>query len=320
MEISALTNSFNNYTKNILKNKKSSKNTSFGSIYIEDSCRLGKASLSQNKQFLPKFFKSDALLLNDIAQHYPNQDCFIRKGALDFPRLEYREKPPEVQIFTSSIFKPYRIDIDPYDKEYPAEPLLLYDKSERNCILGLSSYISLNPSLSFTVKAGYELHKKLIEKKYQIKDMLGRGSEADLGEENLIRKAHKEIEDVEVAVTRYLLESAYAVLSDKPSAKQIYASNYPKVQSRLDEKRRFDLTTSLAKQNALQEKIIEDRINSKMAKEVNDSSNEKDKKNKSDTQLDICAMAMAKYPNKEENIRAIQELETYMLENNLTLV
>lgn len=298
MKISALSsvvNSLsNNYNKTRAKNNTNNHKTSFGSIYIEDTCNIGKASKSAKNP--PLFNKSDALLLNEIAQDYPNQDCFIKRGYLGLPRLEYREKPPEVQIFTDSILGPYRIDIEPKDPDYPTVPLLIYDdSSSRNRMIGLPSFISLNPSLAFTVKAGYELHKKLMAKMYEIRDVLGRGDSINLGDESLIEKAHEAIEDTELAVTRYLLESAYVALTDRASAKQIYASNYPKVQSRLDAKRKLDLTVSAAKLAQI---------------------NPKDFK---DDKFDICEVAMRLYPNKGENKEAIEILEKYMYEHNIMI-
>lgn len=295
MKISAISTAYNSFVKrkaeNIQKQNTNNKNVSFKGIYVEDIVDLGDVAESG---FPSKFMKKDSLLLNEIAQDYPNQDCFIRKGYAGMPRLEYREKPPEVQNFTSSIFRQYNISIDPDDKDYPCEPLILYPDSNLNRMIGVTSFISLNPSLPYTVKAGYELHKKLIEKKYQIMDVIGRSDSVNLGEETLIEKAHKAIADVEAAVTRYLLESSYIALTNRASASQIYASNYPKVQSRLDAKRKLDLTTSTAKMPVI---------------------NPDDATKK----IDICEIAMKRYPDYKENQEVNESLLNYMASNAIIL-
>ncbi len=296
MKISAISNVFNQVksktnSPNNTNNQRNKNNVSFKGIYVEDIVDLGEVAESG----LPaKFLKKDALLLNEIAQDYPNQDCFIRKGYAGLPRLEYREKPPEVQNFTASIFKQYNVSINPDDRDYPCEPLLLYADSNLNRMIGMTSFISLNPSLPYTVKAGFELHKKLLEKKYQIMEVIGRSDSVDLGEETLVQKAHKAIADVEEAVKRYLLEASYAALTDRASASQIYASNYPKVQSRLDEKRKLDLTTSTAKLP---------RINPEDATK----------------KIDICELAMKNYPDYNENKEANEKLLNYMANHGIIL-
>ncbi len=289
MRIPPVINFKNSFSHNM---KKNSDKVSFKSVYVEDIVDLG--SVSENTT-PPKFLKKDALLLNEIAQEYPNQDCFIRKGYAGLPRLEYRERPPEVQVFTETLAKQFKTSIDPNDSEYPVEPLLLYADSRLNRFIGMTSFISLNPSLPYTVKVGFELHKKLIEKKYQIMDVVGKSDNLNLGEETLIQKAHKAIEDVETAVTRYLLEASYAALTDRASASQIYASNYPKVQSRLDAKRRLDLITSIANRPELDVEAM--------------------KKNK----IDICDLAVKNYPNTEENKARIEELSEYMAQNGIVI-
>ncbi len=296
MNISSISNSVNSFLSLKNKNNTNKQNQkvqpSFKGIYVEDIVDLGEVAENSS---LPKFLKKDALLLNEIANQYPYQDCFIRKGNVGLPRLEYRERPPEVQIFTESLAKEYKTAIDPNDEEYPVEPLLLYGDSNLNRFIGMTSYISLNPSLPYTIKVGFELHKKLLEKKYQIMEVIGKTDNLDLGDETLIQKAHKAIEDVEMAVTRYLLEASYAALTDRATASQIYASNYPKVQTRMDAKRKLELTTSAAKFPEMDpEKIKENKI-------------------------DICELAMQNYPNMEENKKRIQELSEYMFNNGIVL-
>ena len=300
MKISPISNTYNFYGKK-LKNKKQSaplsnnenssktekgKNAvSFKSIYLENIVDLGMVS---QQTAAPKFLKKDALLLNEIAQDYPNQDCFIRKGYGGYPYLEYREKPVDVQLFNSAIYNRYTTSIDPADDECPVEPLIIYPDSRYNIFIGLNSFISLNPSLAYTIKAGFEVHKKLLEKKMQIMETIGRTDPVDLGDESVTKKAHKAIEDVEIAVIRYLLESAYAAVSDRASAQQIYESNYPKVQSRLDAKRKLDLVTSTAKRPEVNlEKLDSEKVH-------------------------ICELAMRNFPNVDENKARIEELTRYM--------
>ncbi len=292
MRISPVSNVINSFSKNSVKNVNGQRKTSFKGIYVEDIVDLGDVA---EGNFPPEFLKKDALLLNEIAQEYPNQDCFIRKGYAGLPRLEYRERPPQVQMFTETIAKQYKTSIDPNDEEYPSEPLILYGDTNLNRFIGMTSFISLNPSLPYTVKVGFELHKKLLEKKYQIMEVIGKTDNIDLGDETLIQKAHKAIEDIEIAVVRYLMESSCAALSDRASASQIYASNYPKVQSRLDAKRHLDLVTSVAKRPELDLEEI--------------------KKNK----IDICDLAVKNYPNTEENKARIEELAEYMTQNGLII-
>lgn len=293
MNISSLSNAISsrlNPNINTTESKKNVSKPSFKGIYIEDSVQLGSASKGN---FPPRFLKKDALLLNEIANEYPNQDCFIRTGHLGLPRLEFREKPPVVQVFNHSYTDKYRSDINPEDTDYPCEPLIIYPDSAYNRIIGMTSNISLNPSLPYTIKVGFELHKKLLEKKYQIMDIIGKTDSVDLGEDSLIKKAHEAIKDDELAVTRYLLESAYSALTDKASGRQIYESNVPRVQTALDAKRRIDLTTSIAKQPELN--IEELRKNRK----------------------DICEIAVKNFPNSDENKARIEELTKYMLDNGI---
>lgn len=263
---------------------------SFKSIYVDYVSDIGNA---KEGLYPARFLSQDALALNEISYLYPNQDCFICEGYAGRPRLEFRERPPQVQPFERTPYQIYRSDINNMDKEYPSIPLIIYPDSDINFIIGVPSYISTNPSLTYTVQAGYELHKKILEKKYQILDVIGKNDDYDFGGEDLLDKAHKSVEDIEVAVTRYLVECAYYALSDKASARQIYASNYPKLQSRLSLNRRLDLTTSISKKP--------------------------DKTSKNSDYPDICAEAIEMYPNMDENKKRIDELRNYMREVGMTL-
>ncbi len=269
-------NECNKTVKNV--NKKAGNSFSFKAIYVENDVRLGNAALSHTK---PKFLYRDALLLNDIASMYPNQDCFIRSDKSHYPRLEYREKPPEVAIFYENYSKSYEQDILPKDKTYPCVPLILYPESKLSDFIGVPSSRSYNPSLPYTIKAGYEVHKKIMEKKYQIMDVIGPVDYFDLGEQTVIDKAHDAIEDVESSVTRYLMECAYTSLTHQNESEQFYASNIPQVQTWLNTKRRIDLTTPTAKQPVAPH---------------------------SEDRKDICEMTSEEYPNMEENRKEIEQI------------
>lgn len=255
----------------------------FKSIYIEGITYINE----KGEGIYPaKFLLKDSLLLNRIAQDYPNQDCFISRGYMGYPALEFREKPRDVQIFDSAFPDNYKITVERSDKEYPCEPLILYDDSLMGFFLGLPFDNSLNPSLAYTVKAGYELHKVLLRKKEQIKEEIGRSDSYTIGSESLIKKAHEAIRDVELAVTRHLLVSALKVHKDNPTGEQLYKSNYLKVQSALESERQVDLLTSVAKQP------------SPLLSDLNKE--------------DICEYAIRKYPNKAENEREIPRLLKYL--------
>ncbi len=296
MQISAITSSVGSFSQKLSKCKSLNKNTqpSFKSIYIDEQTNLGTVALEKDK---PIFLPKDALLLNELASKYPHQDCFIRRGYSNFPRLEYREKPPVVERFRATLADTYRYEIQKNDIDYPCVPLILYEDDNLNRYIGMTSYISRNPSLPTTIEAGYELHKKLIQKKYEILDMIGRVEEGtfDIGNDTVMERAKKEIEPIEVAVQRYLLEDAFKALTDKASAQQIYASTIPKIQSRLAAKRKLDLTTSLADMPQIDYSKIK-------VKKVN-----------------ICDEAVKNYPNMQENKARIKELKDYLLQRGLVL-
>ncbi len=275
---------------NEIKNKPIQNSPSFKSIYVDYVADIG---LAKEGMYPARFKPQDSLALNEISYLYPNQDCFICEGFAGRPRLEYRERPMQVQSFERTLAPVYKMEIEYTDKDYPCIPLIIYPNDDLNFIIGTPSYISTNPSLAYTVQAGYEVHKKILEKKYQILDIIGKNEEVDFGGEGLMEKAHRAVKDVEIAVTRYLVECAYLALSDRASARQIYASNFPKIQSRLTQSRRLDLTTSLSKKP--------------------------DKTTKNSEMLDICAFAIQKYPNMEENLKRIEEVHNYMREVGMTL-
>ena len=302
MKISMFSNngSMNNINK---QQQANNSKVAFKAVYLEDSVDLGQAA---EKGYPARFLKKDALLINEIAQKYPNQDCFIRRGHGGYPKLEFREKPPVVQGFTSGLLGEYKTKIDSKNEDYPCVPLILKDGSPINQIIGLPSYISLNPSLPYTIKAGFELHKKLLAKRDEIMELMGMTDEVNLGKSNIMEIAHNEIKEYEEAVTRYLLESAYLVLSDKPNAEDIYNSDIPRVQQLLTQKRKLDLTTSVANQKAPKEQ----------------------------NEVDICEEAVTIYRTRaaEEteakrgsgkkvvsNAEAIDTLSKTMLSKNLTL-
>ncbi len=288
MKISAI-NGFYTKIPNNKVNKNPKKNTTFKGIYIDTAANIGVA---RDEESYISFLRKDALLLNEIASRYPNQDCFLCSGYKGRPRLEYREKPPIVQPFQNTMYRVYRTEVDIDDEEYPSIPLIIKEDSPMNFLIGVPSFISTNPSLEFTVQAGYEVHKKILEKKYQILDIVGKNESIDFGGETVVDKARKAAEDVEYAVTRFLLECSYAVLTDRASARQIYESNYPKAQVALDAKRRLDLTTPY--------------------KDI--------PKPKSDEEeLDICKYALKKFPNLKENKDRVEYLTKYMYDRGIIL-
>ena len=269
--------------------KNQNQNVSFGAIYVEQNIDLGRTAESR---FPPQFSKRDELLLNEIAQLYPNQDCFIRRGYCNYPRLEFREKPAGVQVFKPTLGERYRMEVNPANEEFPCIELLLH-KEDRvaNRIIGLQNYIATNPSLAFTISAGFEVHKKFLQMKYEIMKYFGSGDEVSLGQKDINERAYLATRDTEIAVKRYLMESAFAALKDRASAEQIYASNLPKVQTRLDANRKLDLTTSVANRApVIDEELLKDR-------------------------MDICEVAVSKYPKTDENEDRIKELEQYMVSN-----
>ena len=121
MNISSITNSIKSFPQKLnqkqshYNNVNKSNAPSFKGIYVEDIVDLGDVAASNDP---PTFLPKDALLLNEIASQYPNQDCFICKGYAGLPRLEYRERPPQVQLFSKTLAREYRTELNPKDVEY----------------------------------------------------------------------------------------------------------------------------------------------------------------------------------------------------------
>ena len=278
-------------------NAKQERNVSFKSIYVENIVDLGNVKAGS---FPAKFETKDALLMQEIAIQYPYQDCFIKKGYSSLPCLEFREKPIDVEIFNNGISGTYDVAIEYDDLAYEAVPMMLYNnpdlegykRGDINYEIGVPSYISTNPSLHYTIQMGFECHKKVMEKKNQILEVVGKNDEVSLGDDSLITKSHNAMEEVEIATIRYLIECAFLALTKKASARKIYESNYPKIQSALTEKRNKDLVT---------------------CKELQPVSKEERKG------IDVCTEIMELYPNPQENIERIDELMNYMTTNGITL-
>lgn len=296
MKISSVSNVYCNQQKNSNLNKKTSPTSqkpSFKSIFLEKGVYLGGAVQITNCH---EFLRGDALLLNKIAQEYPNQDCFIKAGDYKIPYLEFREKPPSVSLFSVE-GDDYNIHVKANDKDYPSEPLILYRNSKLGFFIGLPSLFSTNPSLPFTVRIGYELHKKLLEKKIRIQEALGFIDKVNIGETTMIKRAHREIEELETAVTRYLLEAAYAKMTDKNSSLESFEDKSARLEYELEAERLFDIITS-ATQNENKDFGI-----AKISKK----------------NIDVCETIMKAYPYYEENKERIKELSDFMYENNLVL-
>ena len=154
MKISPACN-FNNKkvinNSNVNNRAKQSNNVSFKSIYLENDVDLGHYKAND----IPaKFHHLDNMLLHEIEQEYPYQDCFIRKGFADFPRLEFREKPIGISNIIPKEDGGYKILMaDEEDPNYELTELLLYKdkvesthkKPELSTIIGLPSRYSTNP-------------------------------------------------------------------------------------------------------------------------------------------------------------------------------
>ena len=300
MKISPIVNNSCNViknNKNINTQKKHQQNVSFKNIYVEDITDIGNYREGGSPA---RFTKKDALLFNELASVYPNQDCFICKGNQFLPSLKFREKPIGVPIFHESKTGTYKLSIDPNAPEYETVEMLLYKEEGKeaykipnlNFILGVTSERLTNPSLHYTIKMGMECHKKIMEKKYQLLEVIGNNDEVSLGDDSLITKAHNAIEDYEVAVLRHLIETAYLVLTDKASIRKVYESNNLQIRPILESKRKFDLVTASEMQPTM----------------GRDTEGE-----------DFCKKLTELYPNTTENIVRIKELTDYMFEKNIKL-
>lgn len=310
----------------------------FKSIFIEKNVRLGDEALQSSP---PVFLPKDALFLNELASKYPDQDCFIRAGEGRYPRLEYRERPLEVELFYETAADYYRHDTVPDDKEYPCIPLIIHPDSDINKFIGLPSYVSLNPSLINTVRAGYELHKKIMDIKYQILDILGHNDTVDLGGKTIVEKSTDAAKETETALIRYLLEDALESLKDDSPERPLYTSPFAGIKSRLDAQRRFELTISNPKLNEMRKNEIFAEVESACRKIMKDKpditedefkeriysicgnalENYKESKQLpfSAKMLDICENAVRKYPNRHENEERIKEIIVQMNENRMFL-
>lgn len=286
MDISRATNSL--YPKKISENKMN--NVSFKGIFIDAKVDLGPI---KEKSFPPTFLKKDELILNEVSQQYPNQDCFIRRDSTGLPRLEYRERPCGVQVFQADASGHYNMSVNSIDVDYPCESLIIYPDSPLSSIIGLPSNISSNPSLPFTIKVGFELHKKLLEMKMQIMDIIGSTDTVNFGSETIMQKAHKAIEETETAVTCYLVDCAYETFEDSDNARKAYEADYDTVQSVLDSKRKLDLITSVAKQS--------------------------DTKADTKFEKDIIEEILKTYPDMGENTDRLNSLVTYLRANRISL-
>lgn len=304
MKISPLAGSTNPYVKN---NNKVNNNTSFKSIFINSSVIATRSNVGVPLHtFLPK----DSIVLNKISYAYPNQDCFITRGDNDRPALLFREKPPEVTVYNDTATRERCIRFDKDDETYRAVPLILYPSDDEgnkdyflnnfksiNRILGLCPFNSQNPSLKYTVKIGYELHKALMEIKYQLEEAVGSCDVIDFGGPNILDKAHKAMEELEIAVTRLLLEFAYFQFSNERPQYEIPDLSDLRVLVTLQEERKQDLRTNLF-----------NRLNNS------------DPSNSDEKEADIFDYAMKEFPNIQENKERIKELSEYILENYIHVV
>ena len=263
----------------------------FKGIWAERTANIGTVSIQNSRP--PVFLPKDALLINDIASRYPNQDCLISAGdGRPYCEILVREKPPAVDIYESDKSGNIKGMLVPScrgnDAEYPFISLVLNKTRKVNQFIAAPSSVSLNPSLPYTIKACYELHKRIMDSKYKVLDVVGSVDGVSFGEESLLEKALRMTAETEQALVRYLAECACDAVLDPASAKQTYESLFPKVQERLELKRNIDLRTPAAKQPL----ISADNITSE--------------------KLDICEMAEKKYPNPQNNEKRIKQIETFI--------
>ena len=185
------------------------------------------------------------------------------------------------------------MSVNSIDEDYPCESLIIHPDSNLASLIGIPSNISSNPSLPFTIKVGFELHKKLLEKKMQIMDIIGSTDFVNFGSETIMQKAHKAIDEIETAVTCYLVDCAYETIENSDEARKSYEADYNKVRGVLDEKRKLDLKTSVAKQSESTADIK--------------------------TEIDIIDEIMKNYPVMEENTDRIDSVVGYLRANRLSL-
>lgn len=240
MEISSVSNNLKFDTQN--KNNKNNKSVSFGSIYLDSKSYIGLISETLNP---PKFPIKDELLFNELAQLYPNQDCFIKSAPNGQPVLQYREKPVGLQVFDISLGDRYSFSINPDEENNPCIELMLTSSDTiATQVLGYQNEMYNNPSLVNTIKAGFEVHKKLLEKKLMFMKEIGKGDIPSLGPKSIDELSHDLVRDVELAVKRYLLESAFSSIFETISAHQRYGKESERIQNKLERNRNLEMTTS----------------------------------------------------------------------------
>ena len=202
MKISSISGFVNKFSS-----PKTNKKTSFKGIYLHNDINIG-----QDKVRMPvKFSREDSLILDEMSREYPYQDCFIKAGSNDkLPRLEFRERPIDIPNFTTSLTGyDYKITVDSLDKDYPTVPLILDGTNEMSNYIGKPSYSLSSPSLLYTIRMGFELHKRLLAKKKEILESMGKNDGIDNRE--ILEMAYRDadIQHAEKAVQRHLLEQAY---------------------------------------------------------------------------------------------------------------
>ena len=211
---------------------------SFKNIYVDEDVRIGYFAKSETP---PVFTETDSLILNEIAMQYPNQDCFIRSGKDRLPRLEFREKPKQIPSLKVYGQRYATQAIDREDPNNACVQLLVYPNSIYSGLFSTTSSFSFIPSLPHTVKTGFELHKKYLEKKYMILDSIGKTGRIDFGKEKLLDRVYEETESTEVSFHRYLVENAALALFNRDKSKQRFDAVYPKMEAKLEEKEKKDM-------------------------------------------------------------------------------
>ena len=319
MKISAVSNSINVVRNRNIRNLKQNNNTlnkktsaSFKGIYIEDNVNLG---LGGKRNIPPTFELKDALMLDKVAKEYSNQDCFIKGGNKGYPYLEYREKPPEVQVFNHTLSDVFRIDIDHRPSEYPFQPMLLKKDSGYAKFIGLPTYKTDAPSLPYTVKAGFELHKNIMDKKYKVLELIGDNDGYDIGKESIESRSYADVTDMESSLLRLLIELAYDNLQPEKVFKKDYAHNYVLDLEKLNNARIYDLSTTYSARPPEEKEVP------KSVQKFPDDEDEEIYKPKEpeNTSIDICDIAEKYYPNIEENAIVVQALVEDMDKKNMSL-
>lgn len=285
MEISSVSNKVNFGTLS----KNNNKNVSFGSIYLDSNSYIGLISETLKP---PKFPLKDELIFNEVSQLYPNQDCFIKSGDRGQPILQFREKPVGLQVFDVTLTDRYAFSINPEEENNPCVELILTkDDDIATQVLGYQHKEYNEPSLATTIKAGFEVHKKILEKKLMFMKHIGKGDIPSLGPKSIDELSHDLVRDVELAVKRHVLEAAYSLTFEPVSASLRYGKEEERIEYKLGKNRNLEMTTSATKRPLFLDP--EFTLNG----------------------IDICKRAMELWPDYDDNKERIDKLLEFFKNN-----